>query len=199
MHKNKGAEKPPCFDRQHLEEHHRLYPAVHMVKLKEIEARLIRSDTAIADPTYCPIRSLKKEYAYALNSVRLHEYYFENLQANDSQPSTELNSLMERDFGSSEEWEKQFLALAICSRGWVILGFDLKEGMLRNYIADDHSEGVWAVMPIIVLDMYEHAYYAVFSSRAEYIKTFINCLNWEVINRRIYIAREVYKYLKEAL
>lgn len=188
-----GQERPPGFSKEHLEEHYRLYPAAHLVKIKEIEARLIRTDTACADPTYCPLRSLKKEHAYALNSVRLHDYFFGNIGGEDSQPSAELRSMLDRDFGSVEEWEKQFFALAMCSRGWVVLGFDLKEGLLRNFFADDHSEGVWSVLPLLVLDVYEHAYCAVFSSRGAYVESFLKNVCWDVVNRRIKVAREVFK------
>lgn len=194
MHRIGGPEDSP-FSREHLDEHHRLYPAVHLAKIKEIEARLIRTDTNCADPTYCQLRSLKKEHAYALNSVRLHGYFFENLSGDRAQPSPEMNAVMERDFGSFEEWEKQFYALAMCSRGWVVLGFDLKDGVLRNFFTDDHAEGVWSVLPLLVLDMYEHAYCVLFSSRAEYINSFLKCVCWEAVNRRLRAAREIFKLL----
>lgn len=193
MHTGGGPESSPGFSKEHLEEHYRLYPAAHLVKIKEIEARLIRTGTACADPTYCPLRSLKKEHAYALNSVRLHDYFFGNIGVEDSQLSVELKSMLERDFGSVEEWEKQFSALAMCSRGWVVLGFDLKEGVLRNFFSDDHSEGVWSVLPLLVLDVYEHAYCTVFSSRSVYVENFLKNVRWEAVNRRLKVAREVFK------
>ena len=196
MHKVGGPENPPVFPREYLDEHYRLYPAVHLVKIKEIEARLLKTDTACVDPTYCPLRSLKKEYAYALNSVRLHEGFFGNIGDAKSQPSPELESMLERDFGSVEEWGKQFCALAMCSRGWVVLGFDLKEGILRNFFADDHSEGVWSVQPLLVLDVYEHAYCTVFSSRHQYVETFLTNVCWETVSRRLKAAREAFNIIR---
>lgn len=193
MNRDGGPEKPAGLSREHLEEHYRLYPAAHQLKIKEIEARLLKTDTACVDTTYCPLRSLKKEYAYALNSVRLHDYYLGNIGEAGSQPSPELMSMLERDFGSVQEWEKQFFALAMCSRGWVVLGFDLKEGVLRNFFTDDHSEGVWSVLPLLVLDVYEHAYCSAFPSRDDYVKTFFENLCWKVVNRRLKVAREVFK------
>jgi Fe-Mn family superoxide dismutase len=92
-----------------------------------------------------------------------------------------------------QEWEKQFSALAMCSRGWVILGFDLKEGVLRNFFADSHSDGVWSVLPLLVLDVYEHAYCTVFLSRSHYVESFLKRVCWEAVNRRLKVAREVYK------
>ena len=190
---------PPSFSKKQLEEHNRLYPKVHAAKLKEIEARLIRTDTTCVDPTYCPLRSLKKEQAYASNSVRLHDLYFGNIGNEDSQPSTELKTLLERDFGSIQEWEKQFAALAMCSRGWVILGFDLKDGVLRNFFTDDHSEGVWSVLPLLVLDVYEHAYCKVFSTRSDYLDSFLSSVRWETVNHRLKAVKEFYQNIASIL
>jgi len=195
MRDSAGPGKSAGFSREHLEEHYRLYPAAHLAKIKEIEARLIRTDKAGADPTYSPLRSLKKEHAYALNSVRLHKYFFGNIGGDGSQPSPEMVSMLERDFGSVEEWSEQFSALAMCSRGWVVLGFDLKDGVLRNFFTDDHSEGVWSVLPMLVLDVYEHAYCTVFPFRRAYVESFFRFIDWDSVNRRLKIAREVFKGL----
>lgn len=194
MDRDNEQEKPPGFSRALLEEHYRLYPAAHQIKLKEIEARLLKADTAMANPTYCPLRSLKKEHTYVLNSVKLHGYFFENIaEERDSQPSPELLSMLERYFGSVQEWEKHFYALAMCSRGWVVLGFDLSEGALRNYFSDNHSEGVWSVLPLLVLDVYEHAYFTAFPTRSAYIREFLKHVKWEVVNRRLNAALEAYE------
>lgn len=194
MVKDKEQEKLPCFSRELMEEHYRLYPAAHQRNLKEIEARLLKADMTMVNPTYCPLRSLKKEHTYALNSVKLHGYYFDNIaEEKSSEPSPELLSMLDRCFGSVQEWEKQFSALALCSRGWVILGFDLEEGILRNYFSDNHSEGVWSVLPILVLDVYEHAYFSDFPTRSAYIQEFLKCVKWEVVSRRLNTAHEVYE------
>lgn len=184
---------PPSFLKKQLEEHNRLHPAIHAANLKEIEARLIRADTTCVNPTYCQLRSLKKEQAYAFNSVRLHDLYFGNIGNEESQPSEELVAMLERDFGSSQEWEKQFAGLAMCSRGWVILGFDLKEGVLRNFFTDDHSEGVWSIIPLLVLDVFEHAYCKVFSTRSDYINNFLKSVRWETVNLRLKVVKEFYQ------
>jgi len=199
LDRDKQQESSCSFSREMMEEHDRLYPAAHYRKLKEIEARLLKADTAMANPTYCPLRSLKKEHTYALNSVKLHAYFFENVAEKQvSQPSPELISMLERCFGSVQEWEKQFIALAMCSRGWVVLGFDLTEGVLRNYFSDNHSEGVWSVLPILVLDVYEHAYCTVFPTRNAYVQEFLKFVRWESVNKRLNAANELYEKIIKA-
>ncbi|MDD4334094.1 MAG: Fe-Mn family superoxide dismutase [Desulfotomaculaceae bacterium] len=182
------------FSKELLDEHYAHYPAVHQNKIKEIEARLLKADTAMANTTYCPLRSLKIEHTQALNSVKLHKYFFENItQGAATQPSLEMLGLMERIFGSLQEWEKKFFALAMCARGWVMLGFDLEEGRLRNYFSDSHAEGVWSVLPLLVLDVYEHAYYTAFPSRSDYVKEFLKHVNWAVVSKRLNTAINMYK------
>ncbi len=182
------------FSREFLEEHYARYPAVHQNKIREIEARLFKTDMAMANTTYCPLRSMKIEHTQALNSVKLHKCFFENIARGPAaQPSLEMLSLLERVFGSFQEWERQFFALAMCSRGWVVLGFDLESGTLRNYFSDSHAEGVWSVLPLLVLDVYEHAYCTAFPSRNDYVREFMRRVDWEEVSRRLRVAVNMYK------
>jgi Fe-Mn family superoxide dismutase len=185
------------FSRELLIEHYTHYPEMQQNKIKEIEARLIKADVAMADPNFCPLRSLKIEHTHALNSVKLHKKFFENIsQQLDTQPSLEMLHMLERDFGSAQEWEKQFFALAMCSRGWVVLGFDLEDGILRNFFSDSNSEGVWSVIPLLVLDVFEHAYFTAFSSRNDYIREFLRHVKWSEVSRRLNVVMEMYKKMK---
>jgi len=186
------------FSSELLNEHYMHYPAVQQNKLKEIEARLIKADINMANSNFCPLRSLEIERTYALNSVKLHKYFFENIsQEAGAQPPSEIAGLLDRDFGSSQEWEKQFFALAKCSRGWVVLGFDLEDGSLRNFFLDSNSEGMWAVLPLLVLDVYEHAYCTTFSSRNDYISEFLGHVKWIEVNRRLKTAKNMYRNMNE--
>jgi superoxide dismutase, Fe-Mn family len=197
MDKDDRQENHCGFSRDILLEHYNHYPAVQQNKIKEIEARLIKADVVMANPNFCPLRSLKIEHNHALNSVKLHKYFFENIsQELDTQPSMEMLHMLERDFGSAQEWEKQFFALAMCSRGWVVLGFDLEDGSLRNYFSDSNSEGVWSVIPLLVLDVFEHAYFTAFTSRNEYISEFLRHVKWGEVSRRLNVIIEMYKIMK---
>ena len=172
-----------------LEEQHKLYPAVQKTKIREIEARLIRVDRACVDPTYCPLRSLKKEYAYALNSVRLHlvfetsENQVQNLHQNWYTSSKAILVLCRSGKSSLEP------LLRVPGLG--CLGFDLTDGSLKIF-ADDHYEGLVRNTPAC-LDVYEHAYCSVFQTRDAYIEYFLKRIQWEIVSKRLKAAREVYK------
>ena len=74
----------------------------------------------------------------------------------------------------------------MAARGWAIIAWDTKDGKLRQYNADAHNQGgVWGCIPIIVLDVYEHAYFADYGSdRKAYIAAFWKNLDWKAANAR---------------
>jgi len=74
----------------------------------------------------------------------------------------------------------------MAARGWVILAYDFNDGKLHNYLADWHGQGgIWGAAPILVLDVYEHAYFIDYGSdRKSYIEDFFANLNWEAVNKR---------------
>lgn len=187
----------PGISTGQIEHHIKQQYQQQLVKKREIEARLIRAETNSADDTYCQLRSLKKEFGYSANSVRLHQYYFQNTGNVTVDKPSLVSMVLSRDFGSCGEWEKQFKALGLCARGWVLTGYDLNEGRTYNYITDSHSEGVWSVVPLLVLDVYEHAYCLQFQSRKDYIESFLQSIDWVLVDRRIRAAMELYRTSKD--
>lgn len=167
-----------------IENHYTLYQG-YVKKWQEIQNKLTTTDFSLANATFSDIRELKVEESFAANAIILHEAYFDIL-GGDGQPIGELMAALEKTFGSFENWLNQFKLLGLSSRGWVILAFDYNDGQLKNYIADTHNSfGVWGTSPILVLDMYEHAYFSDFGTdKKTYIEVFFKNLNWSKINKR---------------
>ncbi|MDO8424855.1 MAG: superoxide dismutase [bacterium] len=157
----------------------------YVKKWQEIQEKLKTVDLSQANATFSELRELKVEQTFAANAVLLHEAYFDIL-GGQGQPAGEIIEAIKKDYGSLEEWTSHFKALGSASRGWVILAYDFNEGILRNYIADSHnSYGIWGASPILVLDMYEHAYFIDFGAdKKSYIEAFFQNLNWEAINKK---------------
>lgn len=182
---------------EQLENHYNAYYQTHQLKLREVRARLLKADTSFPDQTFSMLRLLKKEEAWISNSVRLHGCYFNSLGDGGDNPSPALASMMTRDFGSVEEWVEQFTAMGLCSRGWVVLGFDLHEGKLIMSIFDNHDEGMWMVFPILVLDVYEHAFQIDHKwDKTAYIKAFIGQINWCYADSNLSKASKIYEIIK---
>lgn len=154
-------------------------------KWQEIQDKLKAVDLSTANATFSELRELKVEQTFAANAVILHEAYFDIL-GGEGKPAGEIMEIIAKDYDSFENWLEHFKALGLASRGWVVLAYDFNDGKLRNYIADSHnSYGIWGAAPIVVLDMYEHAYFIDFGAdKKAYIEAFFQNLNWEVIDKK---------------
>lgn len=166
--------------------HDKLYVG-YVNKRNEIDEKLTKVDRTAANATYSEYGELKREESFAANAIYLHEYYFNVLggeNAENTKPAGELIQAIEKEFGSFEKWLEDFKAAGMVARGWVVLAYDFNTGKLHNYLCDSHNHGgIWGAMPVIVLDMYEHAFFIDYGSdRKTYIEDYMKNLNWEAAN-----------------
>lgn len=173
------------ISRNQLNQHYQLYKG-YVEKINLIWRKLKEEKFTNTNTTYSPYRCLKLGESYALNGVKLHELYFRNLGGKKNRPYGNLLKKLEKDFGSFEIWKKDFLDAGKSSRGWVVVAFDLIDGKIRNYLCDGHDQGgIWNSLPVLVLDVYEHAYMIDFGiDRNKYLNVFMKNINWEVCEKR---------------
>lgn len=178
----KYAELPGLSKRQ-LAEHHDVLYTGYVKKTNEIRAKVKSADLAEANAVYSLIRGLKSEETFALNGIKLHEGYFESLGGAGT-PSGKAIDLIKEDFGSYEAWEREFRALGIASRGWVVLAYDWDEDRLHNFLCDAHNQGgIWNCSPLLILDMYEHAYFLDYGAKKkDYIEAFMKNVDWQHVD-----------------
>lgn len=174
-------------DKTH-EEHFKLYTGYvnkSNAILEELEKLGVPdpTDAKVANQIYSTIRSLKIDFTFAVGGLKNHELYFEIL-GGDGKPSGKILDLIDRDFGSFENYKKDLKATGIAGRGWVWTGLDHTTGKIFNYIGDaQNTYPVWGVTPVLALDVYEHAYYAdFFTARGAYIDEFLNFVDWHTVN-----------------
>lgn len=120
------------------------------------------------------------------NSVILHELYFEGMSSKPCNLEPEIRSAIEKRFGTLDKWAADFKACAKTSSGWAVLAFHPINGKLYNVISDAHATGVnWMATPLVVIDMYEHAYYIDYKNKkTEYIDKFLEHIDCHVVNQR---------------
>jgi len=128
------------------------------------------------------LNGLKREELIASNSMLLHELYFASL-GGDGQPMAPAMQLaLEASFGSVERWQEEFVALGKAlggGSGWVLLVFQPREGTLVNQWAADHTHALAGGVPLLALDMYEHAYHLDFgAAAAAYVDAFMANIDW---------------------
>jgi Fe-Mn family superoxide dismutase len=141
-----------------------------------------------------------------MGSVALHELYFGNLgglrcagpnsglgRPDWHEVPDALTAEIVADFGSSGAWRREFVEAAQSlanGSGWVVLTYSRRQKRFWNQIATDHTQAVVDAAPVLVLDMYEHAYQMDVGVNAiAYIDTFFRSINWEAVLKRIEAAR----------
>ena len=132
------------------------------------------------------INGLKREQLIAMNSMILHELFFDGL-GEQSEPGANLRDALARDFGSFERWRTEFVAMGKAlggGSGWVLLSWSPRDRKLVNQWASDHCHTLAGGTPILALDMYEHSYHIDFGAKAaSYVDTFMDAIRWTNVER----------------
>lgn len=134
---------------------------------------------------------MNRRLGWEFNGMRLHELYFGNIVKGgkpwDMEKTARLYLLMQKEFGSYENWETDFRSMgAMRGIGWVILYYDSNANRLFNVWINEHDVGHLAgCTPLLVMDVFEHAYMLDYGlKRADYINAFFKAINWECVNER---------------
>lgn len=179
-----------------LQQHYKLYEG-YVSKMNEIwnipnDAKEFKDSNA----TYSKMRSLKLGETFALDGVKLHELYFQNMTGGFNNPTGEIIKLIKRDFNSYENFLQYLKNVGLAVRGWAILAIDPLDNKLHVFGSDAHDVGaVWDSYPLLIMDVYEHAYFMDFGTdRSKYIDTFIKNINWRIVNSRL----QKYNMIKSA-
>ena len=164
----------------------------------DLSAKVDSANTANASSNHSDFRSLKLDETFNLNGVKLHELYFSNISDLDSQISTGDLPYMRlaRDFGSFESWQFNFIACCLSARnGWAIVCYDPFTDKYHNYVVDGHTNNIpLLTIPVLVMDLWEHAYYKDYShvttGKQDYIIAMMKELNWAIVEARMNVAEK---------
>jgi superoxide dismutase, Fe-Mn family len=141
------------------------------------------------------VSRLKRDEAAMLNSTLLHELYFASLGGDGRAVPEAMAAALARDFGSTDRWRQQFIALAEAlagGSGWVLLTYVPRDGRLINQSGADHGQNIAGGIPILALDMYEHAYHIDFGANASaYVAAFMRNIDWTAVQGRYEDATRV--------
>jgi len=183
-----------------LETHHDKLYVGYVKKAQEVGEHLtslrseIISGAEVGNQTYSKLRGLKEAETFAANGVYLHEWYFDVLGGDgDASKAPELSKAISEKWGSVEDGIKYITECGMAARGWAVVAWNPMKGKIMQYNADAHNQGgVWGCIPIIVLDVYEHAYFMDFGSdRKSYIEAFWKNFNWEKAESLYLKAKEL--------
>ena len=162
-------------------------------RLNAISEEIERLDLgSVPNPS---LARLKRDEIVALNSTLLHELYFASLGGDGRVVPDDLASAIAKDFGSVDRWRQEFVGIAsglAGGSGWVLLTYVPRDGRLINQIAAEHSQSIAGGVPILALDMYEHAFHLEFGANAgAYIAAFMRNIDWSAVKERFEDAIKV--------
>src|SRR5258705_8743356 len=134
------------------------------------------------------ISRLSREPSQLLTPVLVDELYFASLGGDGRNVPDTIASALTRDFGSVDRWRHEFVALAEAltgDAGWILVTFVPRDGRLINHSTSDYSESIAGGIPILALDMYEHAYHIEYGANTTaYIAAFMRNIHWEAVEAR---------------
>jgi len=159
-------------------------------RLNAIRAQLLALDFTSA--AGFQLNGLKREELIATNSMLLHELYFGSLGGDGRTMAPAMTLALEANFGSVDRWRAEFVAMGKAlggGSGWVLLTFVPRDGSLVNQWAADHTDAVAGGIPILALDMYEHAYHIDYgAAAAAYVDAFMANIDWASVYGRYQAA-----------
>lgn len=184
----------PYIDAQTMRLHHDIHHAGYVKGLNTAEEKLAQAREA---GDFGLIKHWSREAAFHGSGHLLHSVFWPNMiaaSAAKAAPEGALAEAIDRDFGSFDAFKAQFQAAsnAVEGSGWGILAYRPDDDSLLVLTAEKHQNLTqWGVIPLLVLDVWEHAYYLKYQNRrGEYVQNFFNIINWDDVSARYEKARK---------
>ncbi|WP_405127407.1 superoxide dismutase [Salicibibacter halophilus] len=183
----------PYIDAEIMYLHHDSHHRAYVEGLNEAEEKM---EKARRDNKYDLITHWEREAAFHGAGHYLHTIFWTIMDPNGGgKPEGDLLSMIERDFGSYQRFRAHFTAAAeeLDAPGWVILVWAPRAHRLEILNAElHHYLSQWDVIPLLVLDVWEHAYYLQYQTDKEaYVNNWWEVVNWPAVQRRLEVARQV--------
>ncbi|MGV8883393.1 MAG: superoxide dismutase [Rhodoglobus sp.] len=141
------------------------------------------------------VNKLEKDLAFNLGGHVNHSIFWTNMSPDGGdKPTGDLASAIDDQFGSFDKFTAHFTAAAmgVQGSGWAALTWDsIGKNLLINQFFDQQANFAAGTVPLLLLDVWEHAYYLDYKNvRADYVKAFWNIANWANVQDRFTVARE---------
>ncbi len=180
-----------------LEMHFKLYQG-YVKETNNLSTRIAEfiKDANVDQEEMPAYSELTRRLGFEYNGMVLHEYYFENLKKDggtgDPEPKSNFVKSAEAAFGSYEIWKADFVGIGkMRGVGWAICYENPANGRLSNHWISLHETGnVAGFTPILVMDVWEHAYLLDYkpAERPLYIEAFFSNIDWTTVGKRVQVG-----------
>ena len=130
-----------------------------------------------------------KKLSYHLSSHILHTIFWTNLTNKKTDPTGTLLKQIEKDFGTYDRLKALIAKTSkgVDGNGWGILGYHPSTDKLTVLQCENHEKLTqWGVIPILVIDVWEHSYYLKYRNRrAEFVDSLFGIINWDNAAERL--------------
>ncbi|MFZ3101820.1 MAG: superoxide dismutase [Desulfitobacteriaceae bacterium] len=177
----------PYYDEVTVKLHHDAHHKAYVDGLNNAEGKLAE---ARDKGDFALIKHLERELAFHGSGHLLHSLFWQNMCAGGGGSAQGI--LAERlttDFGSFDNFKKQFSAAAVAveGSGWALLVWNPTFAKLEILQAEKHQNLTqWGVIPLLTVDVWEHAYYLKYQNkRAAWVEAWWNLVNWKDVLKRL--------------
>ncbi|GFN31133.1 Fe-Mn family superoxide dismutase [Paenibacillus xylaniclasticus] len=183
----------PYIDEMTMRIHHDKHHQSYVDGLNKAEREL---QQARLSGNFDLIKHWERELAFNGAGHYLHTLFWPSMAPHaGGHPTGSLAAQIRNDFGSFEAFKKQFSEAAnkVEGGGWAILVWSPRARRLEILTAEKHQNlSQWDVVPILPLDVWEHAYYLKYQNkRPDYVQNWWNVVNWPYANQRFEQARKL--------
>ncbi len=176
----------PYIDEQTMRLHHDKH---HNGYVKGLNKATKKVKEAIETNDFSLIKHWERELAFHGSGHFLHTIFWNIMGPNQGKRSKKLNKYIDDSFGSFENFKKYFFSASksVEGSGWGILAYQKPADKLVILQAEKHHNLTqWVSIPILVIDVWEHAYYLNYQNkRGDYVNAFMNVINWEAVSKRL--------------
>lgn len=176
----------PIISKETMKNH---YEILYKGYSDKLNATLSKINNARNNNDYTNIKCLKKELSFQGSGAILHEMFFENITPSKTKISKELITRINNNFNNFNNFINEFIETStnIEGSGWTILGYTKALDKLLILQCEKHQDlSIWDFDPILVIDIWEHAYYLDYQTKKkEYIKNIFQFINWEIVDTRL--------------
>ena len=176
----------PQIDEATVQLHHDKH---HAGYVKNLNAVLKKLEDARGSGDFGNIRAISRDLAFNGSGAMLHALYWESMKpGGPAEPAGDFKKALEKDFGSVKACRDQFLAATrdVEASGWGVLAYEPVAMRMVILQAEKHQDlTIWGAVPLMVCDVWEHAYYLKYQNRrAEYVDAFAQLIDWAKTGQR---------------
>lgn len=185
----------PFMDQQTVEIHHGKHHAGYTAKMNAALEEAGLTEVNLETEVFPQVSNMPKAIAINAGQYWNHSFFWKSLAPTGQEASEKVSQALTASFGGYDGFVSEFTkaASSVFGSGWawlcqrqdgsltIVETFNHENPLMEN-IAAEHGQ----VTPLLVIDVWEHAYYLKYQNRRpEFIEAFLQIVDWEEVERRM--------------